>query len=387
MPSSPSPKHWIRTCCKNPFGVNRSIATIVLVGVIALFGCGTADTPTPALTGSPQANIVPAATVAPTQSASTTVPIAEAASPVATVPSTAPISIATEAPAKPSIAPSVKPTEPPVKPTTASVATRPIAAVKNTEAATNKEVVIFAASSLTDPLTEASPIFSRANSGVRVRFNFGGTPQLRTQLEQGARADVFLSANVEQMQASIKSGVVSGETPVFAQNKLVVITPKNNPGKITRLQDLARPGVKIIITQKDVPIGIYTREAIKKMASDASFGVDFEKKVLGNIQSEESNVKQLVTKVQLGEADAAIVYSSDVSAKVNADISTVPIPDQFNTIADYLAAVVKDAREPAIARSFLGFLVSDSGKALLRKHNFIISTGSQAIRAVLRGFL
>ncbi len=335
----------------------------------------------------PNATSSPAITISPTVPANATALRVEIAIPTALgTNATLPIS-PTDVPTKPINAPAASPTAPPAKPTISPLATPPIAAGPAVTAPSGKEIVIFAASSLTDPLIEASPAFSNANGGVRLTFNFGGTPQLRTQLEQGARADVFLSANVEQMQAAIKSGAVSGATPVFAQNKLVVITPKSNPGKITKLEDLARPGVKVIITQKDVPVGVYTREAFKKMAANRAFGADFEARVNANIKSEESNVKQLVTKVQLGEADAAVVYSSDVSAKVSPDVATIPVPDEFNTIADYLAAVVKDAREPALARSFIGFLASENGKAILKKHNFIVSTGSQALRAVLRGVL
>src|SRR5262249_19765185 len=107
-----------------------------------------------------------------------------------------------------------------------------------------KELVVFAAASLTEPFNELGPQFGPANGGAKVSYNFAGTPQLRTQLEQGAKADVFVSANKEQMDAAVKSGVVTGETPVFVQNKLVVILPKDNPGKVEKLEDLARPGLK-----------------------------------------------------------------------------------------------------------------------------------------------
>lgn len=244
------------------------------------------------------------------------------------------------------------------------------------------ELVVFAAASLTDPFNELGPLFSAANGGATVTYNFGGTPQLRTQLEQGARADLFASANRDQMAAALASGVVVGETPVFAQNKLVVIVPKANPGKIETIEDLARPGLKLVITQRDVPVGRYTRDALATMAGDARFGAQFETKVLANIRSEEPNVKQLVAKVRLGEADAAIVYSSDVSATVASEVIALPIPDRFNTVADYPIAQVKGAAHPELARTFMAYVISGAGRDVLAKHGFLVAERTALGRVV-----
>jgi molybdate transport system substrate-binding protein len=234
------------------------------------------------------------------------------------------------------------------------------------------ELVVFAAASLTESFNELGPQFGTANGGAKVTYNFASTPALRTQLEQGARADVFASANKEQMDAALKSGVVTGETPVFVQNKLVVVTPKENPGKVEKLEDLARPGLKLVTTAKTVPVGQYTQDALAKMSKDARFGSDFQANVTANVRSEESDVKQVVAKVQLGEADAAVVYSTDVSAKVAPEVKTIAIPDQFNTIADYPIAQVKEARQPDLARAFIAYVVSGPGRDVLKKFNFIV---------------
>jgi molybdate transport system substrate-binding protein len=174
------------------------------------------------------------------------------------------------------------------------------------------------------------------------------------------------------MDQALKSGVVTGETPVFVQNKLVVITPKENPGRVDKLEDLARPGLKVVTTAKTVPVGQYTQDALAKLSKDARFGADFQSKVTANIKSEESDVKQVVAKVRLGEADAAVVYATDVSPAVAPDVKTIAIPDQFNTVADYPIAVVKEARQPELARAFIAYLVSGPGRDVMKTFSFIV---------------
>jgi molybdate transport system substrate-binding protein len=223
-----------------------------------------------------------------------------------------------------------------------------------------KELVVFAASSLTDAFNELGPTFP----GGTVTFNYGATTQLRTQLEQGARADVFASANVPQMELAAQHGLVVGERPVFARNKLVVITSGTS---LQRLEDLARPGLKLVITQRDVPVGVYTREALGKMSKDARFGPEYADRVLANVVSEEANVRQLVAKVQLGEADAAWVYATDAP-----NLRTVPVPDEFNTIAEYPVAQTKASVQPELAQQFVRHLLGTEGKAVLRKHGFVV---------------
>jgi molybdate transport system substrate-binding protein len=285
--------------------------------------------------------------------------------------------------------PTAVPTKP-AAPTSAPAATRPPSAspagVTSPTAAVadgaGKELVVFAAASLTEPFNELGPRFGAANGGAKVTYNYAGTPQLRTQLEQGAKADVFASANKEQMDQAVKGGVVTGETPVFVQNKLVVILPKDNPGKVDKLEDLAKPGLKVVTTVKNVPVGQYTQDALAKMSKDVRFGADFQQKVAANVKSEEQDVKQVIAKVQLGEADAAVVYSTDVSARVAPEVKTIAIPDQFNTIADYPIAQVKDAAQPELARAFMAYVVSGPGRDVLKKYNFILPEKT-ALREVL----
>jgi molybdate transport system substrate-binding protein len=138
-----------------------------------------------------------------------------------------------------------------------------------------------------------------------------------------------------------------------------------------RLQDLAKPGVKLVLTNKEVPVGNYSRQALAKMSQDAAFGSDFATRVLANLVSEETNVKQVVAKVQLGEADAGIVYSSDVTPAVRGAVKVLAIPEPFNVIAQYPIAVVRDAPNAAGARAFIDYVLSPAGQAILTKHGFL----------------
>ncbi len=253
--------------------------------------------------------------------------------------------------------------------TTTSVATTTTAATTATTA--TGEVVVYAAASLTDSFNEVKTELEKANPGLKITYSFAGSNQLRTQLEQGAKADVFASADQTQMDNALKSNLVADKGTVFVRNRLVVILPKSNPAKVTRLQDLANQGLKFITAQESVPVGNYTLQALDKMSKDAAFGTDFGEKVKANFKSKEDNVKQIVSKIQLGEGDAGIVYFSDVTPKASPDITTLEIPDQFNTIATYPIAPLKAAPNPAGAKLFIDYILSDKGQAILKKNNFV----------------
>ena len=234
------------------------------------------------------------------------------------------------------------------------------------------ELVVFAASSLTDAFNEIGQVFTRANPQARVRFNFAASTALRTQLEQGARAGVYASADQTQMDLAKKAGVIGGEDRVFAKNKLVVIFPSDNPAGIITIADLAKPGLRLVLTDRNVPIGGYARTTLDQLSADPGLGSNFSQRVLANLRSEEANVRAVVTKVQLGEADAAIVYASDVTPAVAGAVRTLTIPDSFNTIATYPIAVVEDASNLEAARAFIQFVRSPAGQAVLKKWNFVI---------------
>jgi molybdate transport system substrate-binding protein len=229
-------------------------------------------------------------------------------------------------------------------------------------------LTVFAASSLTEAFQELGPLFERGKPATKVRFSFAASSLLRTQIEQGAPADLIASADREQMEPLARAGLV--RRPVdFVRNRLVIVTPAANPGQVRRPQDLARAGLRLVITAEQVPIGRYTRQALAKMSAPGAFGPAFLPAVMRNVVSQEPNVRGLLAKVTLGEADAAIVYVTDAMA-VSEKVRTVPIPDRYNEIAVYPAAVVTRSPNAAAAAHFLAFLRSTTARAVLKKHGF-----------------
>lgn len=241
-------------------------------------------------------------------------------------------------------------------------------------AAQERSLTVFAAASLTEAFTEAGRIFESREPGLEIRFNFAGSQQLALQIKEGAAADVFASADERWMSTARDRGLVSDDSREFARNRLVAIVPTANPGRVDRLQDLGKRGLKIVLAAEAVPAGKYAREALRKLATAPGLGADYERRVLANVVSDEENVKAVVAKVQLGEADAGIVYRSDITAAVARAVRMLEIPKAYNVIATYPIAVLKDARNPMAARAFVAFLLSGEGQALLERHGLLRNT-------------
>lgn len=230
---------------------------------------------------------------------------------------------------------------------------------------------VLAAASLSEAFQEIAPAFEAAHPGVTVRFNFAGSQQLARQLAGGAPADVFASANQKQMDVAIEAGRVTEDAPVpFAQNRLVVILPAENPARVASLANLTKPGIKIILAAKEVPAGQYALDFLTKADTDPALGNGFSTRVLENVVSYEENVKAVLTKVSLGEADAGIVYTSD-AASAGKKIIQVEIPDAVNIIAKYPIAVVKDSAHGDLAKAFIEWLRTSQGQAVLEKYGFL----------------
>ena len=235
-----------------------------------------------------------------------------------------------------------------------------------------KSLTVFAAASLTESFGEIGQQFEAANPGVQITFNFAGSQQLRAQLEQGARADVLASANTKEMNAAISAAlVVSGTQRDLVSNRLAVILPKSNPGKIISLADLARPGLKLDVADPSVPVGQYTLDMLGKMSQAATFGATFKDKVAANVVSREDNVKSVVAKVRLGEADAGVVYTTDITPDAARELTTLDVPDEFNVIATYPVAPLKNTAEPKLASQFVDWVLSSKGQQVLARYGFI----------------
>lgn len=228
-------------------------------------------------------------------------------------------------------------------------------------------IVVSAASSLTESFEELAAVFEAGNEGARVDLNLAGSSTLRAQIVQGAPVAVFASADEMQMDLVVAAGVVEGEPYVFARNRLVVITPPGSP--VQSVEDLADPGVTVVLAGPEVPVGAYARDTLVRL--DAAYGDGFAASALANVVSEEPNVRLVAAKVALGEADAAIVYATDAQAVDG--LETIRIDDEHNVIARYPIAVLADTRHPEAARAFVKLVLSPEAKALFARYGFEVS--------------
>jgi molybdate transport system substrate-binding protein len=216
---------------------------------------------------------------------------------------------------------------------------------------------VFAAASLTESFKSLGTDFQATHPNVTLRFNFAGTPTLVTQIEQGASADVFASADTSNMEKLKSDGDIEGSASIFAHNKLEIVVAAGNPKGIDQLADLAKPGIVYISEAPSVPAGKYSLQALAKA------------KVSVTPRSLESDVKSVVSKIELGEADAGIVYVTDVKA-AGAKVEGVPIAEQDNVLATYPIAVVKGASNSAAARAFIAYIESADGQVKLESFGF-----------------
>jgi molybdate transport system substrate-binding protein len=240
---------------------------------------------------------------------------------------------------------------------------------------------VFAAASLTNAFKQISQKFQQAHSNVTVSFNFAGSQALAQQINQGAPADVFASANQTQMNVVIKSGEVdAASSKVFVHNLLVVIFPKSNPGQITTLQDLAKSGLRIVLAAASVPAGQYAVDFLGKASADASFGSAYKASVLKNVVSYETDVESVVSKVSLGEADAGIVYTTDALANTS-QLGQIAIPANLQTVATYPIAPIKGSKNAATAQQFVDYVLSADGQAVLTSFGFIPANASTSFIA------
>jgi molybdate transport system substrate-binding protein len=231
------------------------------------------------------------------------------------------------------------------------------------------DLTVFAAASLTDAFEAIEQELEAGIPNLSITYNFGGSQALVTQLEEGAQADVFASANGAQMDAAITAELVSGTPAPFVHNRLAIVTPAGNPAAIESAADLGREGILLVLAQPEVPAGRYARESVCLMATNtATYGPDFVERVAANVVSEEEDVRDALAKVALGEADAGIVYVSDATAAGD-QVQVVDIPDEVNVIATYPVAVLAGGDE-VLGSAFVAYLLSAEGQAVLEHYGF-----------------
>lgn len=238
------------------------------------------------------------------------------------------------------------------------------------EPAEEVTLTVFAASSLTDAFTELGQLFESQHPSATVQFNFASSSDLATQLTEGAPADIFASANARQMENAATAGRIAGDPVDFLTNSLVIIVPADNPAGIATLADLANEGVKLVSALPDVPIRGFTETMLDNASADPAYGADFKDNVLANLVSEEANVRQLAAKVTLGEADAGVVYKSDVTPDIVEQVQVIEIPAELNVIAVYPIGVINDSASPDMAQAFVDLVLSDEGQAVLANWGF-----------------
>ena len=230
-------------------------------------------------------------------------------------------------------------------------------AAGQSEPAISGDVTVFAAASLTAAYTEIGDAFMAEHPDANVTFDFGASSDLVNQIDEGAPADVFASADQANMTKLIDAGANAGEPVVFATNVLQIIVEPENPKGITGVADLSRSDIVYVTCAPEVPIGKYSAQVL------AAAGVTVTPASL------EENVKGIVTKVTLGEADAGIVYKTDVIAAGD-KAQGIDIPDAINVTASYPVVVTKPARNADAAQAFVDFVVGEQGQKILRSDGF-----------------
>jgi molybdate transport system substrate-binding protein len=230
-------------------------------------------------------------------------------------------------------------------------------------------LTIYGAASLKGALDQVKTAYEASHPGTMLTIATDSSASLRTQIEQGAPADVFLSADVTNPKKLVDGGLADGDQVAFAGNLLTIVVPTGNPAKIASPADLARTGVKVVAAGDEVPITKYAKQAVDLLAALTGYPKDFAAGYARNVVSKEDNVKALIAKIELGEGDAGIVYATD--AKASAKVEDVAIPPQGNVPAVYAGVVVKASKNIAAAHAFLDWIAGADGQEILGSFGFI----------------
>ena len=230
-------------------------------------------------------------------------------------------------------------------------------------------LTILAAASLVDALAAADSAYQAGHPGASFTVSTGSSAALRVQIEQGAPADLFLSADTANAQALVREGMADGTAVPFAGNRLTVVVPSSNPAHVRTPADLARPGVRIVAAGSQVPITRYADQVVANLARQPGYPADFAARYAANVISHEDDVRAVLAKIELDEADAAIVYVTDAASSTH--VRTIPIPDAANVPATYEGVVVSGSAHARAAAAFLAWLAGPGGQAILARFGFL----------------
>jgi molybdate transport system substrate-binding protein len=230
------------------------------------------------------------------------------------------------------------------------------------------ELQVYAAASLKNVLGELAAAYEAANPGTTLVVSADSSAALAIRIEQGAPADVFLSADTRNPQRLADGGLAAGEVVVFTGNELALIVPEGNPGQVVGLRDLERPGLKVVAAGAGVPLTGYTRELLRKAAALQGYPDDFAARYEANVVSREDNVGAVAAKISLGEGDAGIVYSTDArSAKA---VEVIPVPAAANVAVSHGAVVIQRSPNADLASAFLAWLVTQEAQDIFAASGF-----------------
>ena len=254
-----------------------------------------------------------------------------------------------------------------------SASTSVPAIVASASAPAKTELTIYGAASLKSALKSLKAAYEAAVPGTTLTIATDSSATLRAQIEQGAPADLFLSADQTNPEALVEAGLTDGPALDFAGNTLTIIVPNVGPTAATAAiaspADLAKPGMKIVAAGAEVPVTHYADQVIAKLAALPGYPHGFASAYAANVVSKEQNVKAVVAKIELGEGDAAIVYATDATASDK--VNLVPIPPQANVLAIYAGVVIKGSTQAAAAHAFLEWLAGPIGGAILTDAGFV----------------
>lgn len=235
--------------------------------------------------------------------------------------------------------------------------------------ATLGDITVFAAASLNNPFSIMGQAWAARDPDSTLTFSFDASSALRAQIEEGAPADVFASADLRNAQTLVEECLAPAPVVAFAANHAVIVVPTANPAGIDSWDDLATAGVRIVAAGEQVPISRYSEQVLANLGAMTGAPAGYVDAIHANLVSREDNVAAVLAKVELGEGDAGIVYASD--AANSEGVTTVPIPDEANVLAEYGAVSVGDTDSPEGAATFLDYLTGPEAQAILAQHGFL----------------
>ena len=240
------------------------------------------------------------------------------------------------------------------------------------ERAGRTEIIVFAAASLAEPLQQIQVEFESLYPEAKLLFHFAGSQQLRTQIELEAAVDVYVSADAGMVDDLVDAGLIRGVTSTFARNRVQVLLAPGNPGGIQSLDDLAKPAKRIVIGVPEVPVGRAARQALALLGTSPEYGSRFAASVASNIVSEEMNVRGVIVRLNLGEADAGFAYESDSYTASAGEMTSIKLPENAAVEVRYGAGALSEDAAGLPAR-FVEFLTSDTAQRILGNRGLIVN--------------